>query len=1168
MALMNVFKKIGFAAMFLATACCGADSKNANFEAASAASSADTSKKEFAEKIRNLKDKRILVFSKTAGWRHDSIEAGQEMFTRLSQEHSFELVISEDATLFTDKRLNDFDAIVFLNTTGDILDERQQRAMERFIQLGRGFVGIHAATDTESDGWYWYNKLVGAIFDGHPGDPSNVQRARMNVVDHQHISTQTLPEQFYFSDEWYDFKNFNQRVKPLVNIDRDSYVGAKSEGLEPISWFHEYDGGRSFYTNYGHMKSTFSDPFFLDQIKGGLSYAVGEGIRNDALEHRPDTDRFTATILTDPLKEPVSLDVLEDGSVLFVERGGSIKRWTEESGVQELGIVEGTFRPGESREFGLVGVAGYPVDGPLEGVFVMFNTKPGDVVLQRLSYIPVQDGILDQSNTLNYFEFPNEDTCCHTGGAVRFGPDGNLYIATGDNSNPFDLNGIAPLSHDEEIRDARRSSGNTKDFRGKILRIFPKLDGSYTIPEGNLFSEPEEGLPEIYVMGTRNPYTMGFDPKDGTLFFGDVGPDGGADDPNRGSRGYDEINRVEQAGNFGWPFFVGDNSPYKMIDPETGQAGKFYNPLKPQNDSPRNTGAEFLPPAQPAMIWYPYIPSEKFPEVGQGGRNALSGGVYRWSADTEGNGAWPAYFDGKLIISDFVRRKLNIVTMNAAGSAERIESVAENVELSSPLDLEFGPDGALYVLNYGSVWFSGSDDANIMKIEYLGNGNRSPQIEIAVKADAGGLPFIVEASSEGSFDPEGDDLKIEWAVAEVERGVEQGDLGELFSEVLAEGVTASLTLEDAGHYAIIAKVSDEDGGVSYAAKRVDAGNERPRVDIQFDGNQSFYWPERKGLEYAVIANDLEDGNSTEVAEMATGLSAQYRVFEPSKPVQEIVGHLEDAPVDTFSLLSENNCVTCHQVNEESVGPALMKIAEKYAPQKDSRSYLDSVLVKGGTGVWGEHQMPAHDYIDENIRSQMIDYILGLHDGSQSISPVGKLDLASLVKSPELLELKAAYVDLGTDDAPALENRSKILLQSNVVKLVDYAPQGIVDGVNRVWMENWVAALGIKAEGRFVPLGRFDLTDVTGFSILYHEGKEHLAGQAELQIRSEGPTGNIIAKGVVTTKSNPAGNWRDGTVSFEMLEPVQEARDLYLVVHAVDGGKSITVPMSSLTFNFD
>lgn len=1118
-----------------------------------------------AAKIASLKTKNVLVFSKTAGWRHGSIEAGQDMFQELSDSYGFNATFTEEASTFTDKGLASFDAIVFLNTTGDVLAPRQERAMERFIQSGGGYVGIHAATDTESKGWDWYVNLSGAIFNGHPGDPSNLQRARMTVVDSDHASTQNVPQKFDFLDEWYDFKNINPNIRPLIEIDRNSYTGAKAKGREAISWYQDYDGGRSFYTNLGHKKASFQDPVFVNHIIGGLTYAVGTEKRTDSLAFRPDTDRFKTTNLTGPLNEPLSMDVMHDGSILFIERIGGVKRWTKSKGIEELGTVPNIYR---ENEFGLIGLAGYPVKGPLEGIFLMYNVKLEDRVLQRVSYMPLTNGTLDASKMVDYFDMPNEDICCHTGGAVRFGPDGYLYIATGDNSTPFNLNGIAPLSPTDIARDARRSSGNTKDLRGKILRISPKLDGTYTIPEGNLFKDTEIGRPEIYVMGARNPYTIGFDSQEGTLFYGDVGPDAHQDNAKRGSRGYDEINRVTKAGNFGWPFFIGDNSPYRIIDAVTGDSGKFYDPLKPVNDSPRNTGSKTLPPAQPALIWYPYVPSETFPEMGQGGRNALAGGIYRQAGATKSTGAWPAYFEGKLIISDFIRRHLKIVTIDEAGRAGKIESVAEDAGITSPLDLEFGPDGALYVMNYGTVWHGQSDDSNITKIEFLGSGNRTPLMQVGLDRTAGGAPFTIQASTKGTFDPEGDDLKIEWAVAEIERGTLLNDLADLFGTASASGESTELTIQEPGHYAVIAKATDQDDGVSYKAEKVDVGNEPPSVDIAVMGNTSFYWPERSKLTYQVIAEDVEDGTSSQSPNMRTRLSATAKSFEQTKPVAEIIGHQETQP-SAIGLLAENNCMTCHQMESESVGPAYKQVAERYADRDDKRAYLESALLKGSSGVWGEHQMPAHDYLDENVRGTMIDYILSLHDGSKPIDIKGPLTMASVVKAPDLLEIKARYIDVGTDDAPPLEVNTTLLLQPNTLDLSVYAPwQGVIDGKNRVWMDEGKMGIGLKSEGRFINVGKLDLTDVKDLSVIYHDGKIWSKGKVEIEIRSGSATGDIIARGRLEPKSSEADQWRSKTLPLDYTAALQGKHDLYVVSQGLPGAEEThTAVLSGLTFEF-
>jgi len=217
----------------------------------------------------------VLIFSKTTGWRHDSISEGIEAVKRLLQQRGLTAVATEDANLFTDEHLREMAAVVFLNTTGDVLDEKQQQAFERYIQAGGGFVGVHAATDTEHEGdWYWYRRLVGGVFESHPNDPSNVQRARVQVVESNHLATRDLPAEFYIADEWYDFRSLSDRRHDLLTVDERTYQGGQHGAYHPIAWYQDFDGGRVFYTGLGHTRQTYSNQWFLKHLDGGLEYAL------------------------------------------------------------------------------------------------------------------------------------------------------------------------------------------------------------------------------------------------------------------------------------------------------------------------------------------------------------------------------------------------------------------------------------------------------------------------------------------------------------------------------------------------------------------------------------------------------------------------------------------------------------------------------------------------------------------------------------------------------------------------------------------------------------------------------------------------------------------------------------------------------------------------------
>jgi cytochrome c len=215
---------------------------------------------------------KILVFSKTAGFRHASIEDGQQALFKLGKEMAIAVDTTEDGRLFNPQQLKNYDAVVFLNTTGDVLNEVQEDAFESYIQSGGAYMGIHAATDTEYD-WPWYGKLAGAYFDGHPGGP-NVREGQVTVVDHKHPSTQNLPKTWIKKDEFYDFKAYNEAVHVLITVDESSYDWDKMGDFHPLSWYHEYDGGRAFYTNFGHTKASFTEPKMLEHLKGGLRYLL------------------------------------------------------------------------------------------------------------------------------------------------------------------------------------------------------------------------------------------------------------------------------------------------------------------------------------------------------------------------------------------------------------------------------------------------------------------------------------------------------------------------------------------------------------------------------------------------------------------------------------------------------------------------------------------------------------------------------------------------------------------------------------------------------------------------------------------------------------------------------------------------------------------------------
>jgi len=214
----------------------------------------------------------LLVFSRTAAYRHDSIPAGVQALGKLAADRGWQFAATEDPSQFSDVGLAAYDAVIFLSTTGDVLDDQQQAAFERFIRAGKGFIGIHSATDTEYD-WAWYGGLVGAYFREHPP----VQAADLVVEDSASPITAGLPNPWRRTDEWYAFKsNPRPNVHVLLSLDESSYTPASAnmDGDHPVAWCHEYDGGRAFYTALGHTSESFAEPLLMGQLAAAVGWVL------------------------------------------------------------------------------------------------------------------------------------------------------------------------------------------------------------------------------------------------------------------------------------------------------------------------------------------------------------------------------------------------------------------------------------------------------------------------------------------------------------------------------------------------------------------------------------------------------------------------------------------------------------------------------------------------------------------------------------------------------------------------------------------------------------------------------------------------------------------------------------------------------------------------------
>ncbi|HTG45241.1 MAG TPA: PQQ-dependent sugar dehydrogenase [Verrucomicrobiae bacterium] len=430
--------------------------------------------------------------------------------------------------------------------------------------------------------------------------------------------------------------------------------------------------------------------------------------------------------IDDSLKDPMELAVARDGRVFFIQRSGLVSVLppgaTNSAIIGKLDVFTGL-------EDGLLGITLDPKFTANHYLYLFYGVpettrdangkKAGE---NRVSRFTLKDGKLDLASEKVQIRIATQrEECCHSGGSLNFDSKGNLYASVGDNTNPFGSDGYAPIDEQpgRSPWDAQKSSANANDLRGKILRVHPEADGSVTIPKGNLFSPGTAGTrPEIFVMGNRNPFRINIDQKTGFLYWGDVGPDAGGANTNRGPAGFDEVGQARRAGFFGWPYFIADNKAYIDYDFTSKTPGKAFDPMHPVNDSPNNTGIKELPPAQAAFIYYPHSPSSRFPAVnGGGGRTAMAGPVYYFDPNVKADHKLPGEFDHTLFIYEWSRNWIVAVHLDDQEKIKKMEKVWTGLTLKRPMDMELGPDGCLYVIEYGTNW-SDNRDSQIVRIEY------------------------------------------------------------------------------------------------------------------------------------------------------------------------------------------------------------------------------------------------------------------------------------------------------------------------------------------------------------------------------------------------------------------------------------------------------------------
>jgi len=1103
---------------------------------------------------------KVLVFSKTAGFYHESIPDGIAALQKLGNEHGLQVDTTTNAEMFTEENLMQYAAVIWLSTTGDVLNHVQEADFERYIQSGGGYVGIHAATDTEY-GWGWYSRLVGAQFLNHPGmgDPHpGVQEGTIHVTDRNHSTTDFLPETWNRRDEWYSFKKLNPDVNVLMHLDEDSYQGGHRMGDHPIAWYHEYDGGRAFYTGGGHTKESYSEDLFLRHILEGIRYAMGDNLKPNfdkaTTQRVPEENRFEKIQLSlGEFTEPTEMTILPGLDILIAQRRGEIMLFKHgDSTVREIAKLDVFWKsdvPGVNAEEGLMGLQKDP-DFKNNNYVFAFYAPSGTDEINRLSRFTFKNDEFDLSSEKVILEFYSQrNICCHTGGSIAFDKDGLLYLSTGDNSTPFDQpkgqfvnRGYAPLDDRPgfEQFDARRSAGNSNDLRGKILRIKVNEDGSYDIPDGNLYPKgTDKTKPEIYIQGNRNPYRISIDQKTNFLYWGEVGPDANSDSlKTRGPRGYDEINQARTAGNYGWPFFVANNLAYVEYDYGTGQSGETFDITKPINNSPNNTGIVEMPEAQPAFIWYPYGASAEFPQVGTGGRNSMTGPVYysdMYAKDTR----YPSYFDGKLFIYDWVRGWIKAVTMTENGDYDKMEPFMSTTKFNALMDMEVGPDGKLYILEYGNGWFTKNPDSGLFRIDF-NDGNRAPIVQnLQVDKTSGALPFKATFTVDAS-DPEQDPLTYKWYLGNGET-------------VTTQEPRLEYTFKEAGDYDIKVEVSDpENLKATSGVVSIYAGNIAPEVTIAIQGNQSFYFPGQK-VNYEVSVSDPDDADA---ADDLSSLYVSADYISGMDQAEASQGHLimTEAMVGK-SLVNSLTCKACHKEDEASIGPSYTDVARRYRRNPEAATdHLVNKIQKGGGGVWGETVMPANPEVKADDGRKIVAYIFSLNRRGAEEKPTlpakGQVDptLGKAISESGMLVLTASFTDRGADGIKPLTGNTSVVLRHPSLGM-EHARN-----IEKFTTTNYGGRtlMTIPKEEAHFSLNGIDLKGIKAIQLKGGGQKVSIAGY-EIEIRLNSPTGPKLGAGVFKVSGQPQGPVHMGTATIT-IDPVQDGKkhDIYIVTKPMNG----------------
>ncbi|BEL02667.1 hypothetical protein Q0Z83_008580 [Actinoplanes sichuanensis] len=594
----------------------------------------------------------------------------------------------------------------------------------------------------------------------------------------------------------------------------------------------------------------------------------------------PDSD-FQKVTLNDFPGEPMALAVLPDGRVLHTARKGQVRIHEPSTGRNVLAATIPVYLHDEEGVQGIAvdpdfkrnhwvyvyysPVLNTPVDDPATpsvnegnapetGTAADFAPFKGHLQLSRFK---LRGNTLQLGTEQKILQVPvDRGICCHVGGKIDFDGRGNLFLSTGDDTNPFASSGFTPIDERPDRNpafDAQRSSANTNDLRGKLLRITVNANGGYSIPRGNLFKKgTPKTRPEIYAMGLRNPFRFDVDERTGVAYLADYSPDANQPNATRGPAGHGRWMAVDKPANYGWPYCVAPDLPYVDYDFATGVSGQPFNCAQPVNESPHNTGLRNLPPVEKAEVIYSYGASAQFPQLGTGGIGPMGGPAYHYDKRSRSATKWPADFDGKPLFYEWTRDYVKAFTLGAGNQVTAIDSVLPSIIFDNPMDIEFGPDGALYVLEYGDGYFSENPEAQLARVDYAPR-NKTPIVKVDATPTVGSAPFTVNFSSAGTVDPDGDRLRYAWDF-------------DADGDVDSRQANPSYTYTVNGDYRATLKVTDSTGRSASAEFLLHVGPVAPTVSfVTPTEGQAFEFGDTVNFEVAIVDDSPVNCANVEVS---------------------------------------------------------------------------------------------------------------------------------------------------------------------------------------------------------------------------------------------------------------------------------------------------------------